>query len=221
MDQDLYSRWDRALTREYAARGISPDRELRTSTSFARDVCRQINVCSEYITLTVRELDGFLKHSSLPVELGPVRVAECLDEAIVLLRPALEAANAQIERSVADDLLARADHRMLVHALVNLVKNAAEACASVGIAPLIHVEGKAEDSMAWIVIADNGPGIRTADLPRIFDVGFSTKAASRGRGLAIVRESVQVQGGSIAVTSRPGEGTQFRIELPLVPLQTA
>lgn len=221
MDPDVYARWEHALAREYAARGIAPEGELRSSALLARDVCRQINVCSEYIALTVRELDSFLKHSSLPVELGPVRVVDCLEEALALLRPALEGASAEVERKVSDELLVRADHRLLVHALVNLVKNAAEACSNAGTVPQIRVEGRVEDAMASIVVADNGPGIGAAELPRIFDVGYSTKAASRGRGLAIVRESVQVQGGSITVSSRPGEGTEFQIELPLAPLQTA
>jgi signal transduction histidine kinase len=101
------------------------------------------------------------------------------------------------------------------------MKNATEACTAAGTIPHIRVGGSIEDSTAQLVIADNGPGIAPADLPRIFDVGYSTKAASRGRGLAIVRESVQVQGGSIAVSSRPGEGTEFRIELPLAASATA
>jgi signal transduction histidine kinase len=221
LDVDTYSRLNRSLIREYSARGIAPGRELRTSVSMARDVCRQINVCAEYMALTIRELDSFLKHSSLPVELSPLSLADCLDEAIALLRPAIEAAGAEIERSVASDLLVRADRRLLVHALVNLLKNAVEACTEAGSTPRIKLVATAEGATASIVIADNGPGIRQADLSRIFDHGYSTKAASRGRGLAIVRESVQIQGGTILVSSHPGQGTEFRIKLPASFPQTS
>ena len=221
VDPEVYTRWSQSLNREYSARGIAPGRELRASVSMARDVCRQINVCAEYMALTIRELDSFLKHSSLPVELTPVDIADCLEETLALLRPALEAAGAQIERNVTPDLHVRADRRLLVHALVNLVKNAVEACTGAGTTPRIHLVAEAEGPTASIIVADNGPGIRPADLYRIFDSGYSTKATSRGRGLAIVRESVQLQGGTIGVSSRPGHGTEFRIELPALCSQTS
>ena len=64
-------------------------------------------------------------------------------------------------------------------------------------------------------MADRGPGIPATELPYVFDLGFSTKGAGRGRGLAIVRESVAAQGGELRVESSPGEGTQFRVGLPL------
>ena len=64
----------------------------------AREVCRQIAVCSEYIALTVRELDGFLKRSPLPVTFEAREVAEVFDEALALLGPRLEAAEAHVER---------------------------------------------------------------------------------------------------------------------------
>jgi hypothetical protein len=54
-------RFRAALRREHAERGLDPEVELRGGVAIARDVCRQIAVCSEYIALTVRELDGYLK----------------------------------------------------------------------------------------------------------------------------------------------------------------
>ena len=87
-----------ALRREYAARGLDPEVELRDGVALARDVCRQIAVCSEYIALTVRELDGYLKQTALPVAPEPVAVSACLDDALALLGPRLEAAGAQVER---------------------------------------------------------------------------------------------------------------------------
>jgi hypothetical protein len=79
IDPELAARWDHALKREYAARGIDPALEIRASVAIARDVCRQIAVCSEYIALTVRELDGFLKHAPLPVSLDHVAVVDVFD----------------------------------------------------------------------------------------------------------------------------------------------
>jgi signal transduction histidine kinase len=215
LDPDALARWNDALEHEYAARGIAPGHELRGSAAIAREVCRQIAVCSEYIALTVRELDGFLKRSELPVELGQVAVADCFEEALALLQPAIESSGSEVERRLPDDLLVKADRRLLVHALVNLLKNALEAASGLRETPRVRLEARVEGSAAWLVVADNGPGIAEDDLHRIFDAGYTTKAASRGRGLAIVRESVHVQGGVIDVSSRPGEGAEFRIGLPV------
>ena len=63
------SRLDRALRRAYADRGIDPEFELKGSAAIAREVCRQIATCSDYIALTVRELDGHLKRTRLPTQL--------------------------------------------------------------------------------------------------------------------------------------------------------
>ena len=57
IDPAAAARFDQAIAREYADRGIDPAFELRRSAAMARDVCRQIAVCSDYITLTVREVN--------------------------------------------------------------------------------------------------------------------------------------------------------------------
>jgi signal transduction histidine kinase len=219
IDPDSARRWDHALRREYAARGIDPDLELRGSAAIARHVCRQIDVCSEYIRMTVRELDGFLKRSALPVTLERVDVGECFDEAVALLGPRLDAADVRIVRRVdgARRLFARADRRLLIHALVNLLKNAVEAVSGSawGQVPEITLSARAEGKMVWLSVADNGPGITPELRERIFDDRYTTKGPGRGRGLAIVRESVSVQDGEILVGDHAGGGTEFRIGLPV------
>jgi signal transduction histidine kinase len=165
----------------------------------------------------VRELDAYLKQSSLPAAPGPIDVNDCLDDALALLAPSMESAAAQIDREPMGDACPSilADRRLLVHALVNLLKNALEAASTAGRTPRIALTTGADGGTAWIEITDNGPGIPPESRPRIFDVGYSTKGKGRGRGLAIARESVRAQHGQILVSSRPGEGTTFRIELPV------
>lgn len=216
LDRATSERLRQALRREYEGRGIDPDVELRGGTSVARDVCRQIAVCSDYIALTVRELDGYLKQSALPVALAPVDVEGCFDDAQALLGPSLDAASVRVERNPDDAAhpVAQADRRLLVHALVNLLKNAVEATRGSAPEPRITLRAAAEGGSIVVEVGDNGPGIPPEALPRIFDLGFSTKGANRGRGLAIVKDSIEAQGGSLRVESRPGQGTVFLILLP-------
>ncbi len=219
IDPEMATRWQHALRREYATRGIDPDLELRGSAAIARHVCRQIDVCSEYIRMTVRELDGFLKRTALPVSLERVDLGDCFDEALALLGPRLDAADVSIVRRIDGDAprSVRADRRLLIHALVNLLKNAIEALSTVtgSAAPEILLSAHADGRTVWITVADNGPGIPPESRKRIFDDRFTTKGLGRGRGLAIVRESISVQEGEILVAERPGGGTEFRIGLPI------
>ena len=215
IDPASAARFEHALKREYADREIDPAFELRRSAAMAWDVCRQIAVCSDYMTLTVRELDGFLKHAELPVEIGAIDPAEVFEEASALLAPRLEAADATVFRPAQGESTIRvlADRRLLVHALVNLLKNAVEASSE---APTtIRLSARVEGEIVWLDVADDGPGISEPDPRYLFDDGFSTKGAGRGRGLAIVRESVRLQGGRIRVAARPEGGTVFSIGLPI------
>jgi signal transduction histidine kinase len=210
------AKFEHALRREYADRGIAPDLELRRSTAMAHDVCRQIASCSDYIAQTVRELDGFLKRTELPVDLAPIDPADVFAEAVTLLAPRLEAAEARVERPepAGGPVRVTGDRRLLTHALVNLLKNAVEAASGAGIDPVVTLSTRVEGETAWLDVLDNGPGIAEADRRRIFDDGFSTKGAARGQGLAIVRESVRLQGGRIEVAPRPGGGAVFSVGLP-------
>jgi signal transduction histidine kinase len=100
---------------------------------------------------------------------------------------------------------------------VNLVKNALEAGEATGGTPEITLSASAENHTAWITVTDNGPGLPPENLRRIFDDGYTTKGAGRGRGLAIVRESVHLQRGEIVAENLPTGGTRFRIGLELDP----
>jgi signal transduction histidine kinase len=89
--------------------------------------------------------------------------------------------------------------------LDNLISNACQAMKNAGTITL-----RAQGRSIWV--QDSGPGIASGDLSRIFQPFFTTKGASgTGMGLAVVRESMQQQGGSAAVSSELGRGTVFEL----------
>ena len=218
LDPSKVARVRRALDRRLAVEGLDPEIELRAGASVARDVARQIAVCSEYIALTVRELDGYLKQSTVPVAPSPIPVSEAIDEALTLLGPRLESASATVERPDpgASPLVALADRRLLVHALVNLLKNALEATASTGRPPRITLNATRSGASILLTVLDNGPGVPLELAPRLFEAGVSTKGRGRGRGLSIARDSIRAQGGTLRL-SRSDAGARFEIELPREP----
>ncbi|WP_392477167.1 AAA family ATPase [Nostoc sp. C110] len=82
----------------------------------------------------------------------------------------------------------------------------------------ITIKTSVENKLVKIAIADNGNGISKEVQEKVFDHLFTTKAVGKGTGLglAIARQIVtEKHGGAIEVNSRPGEGTEFAIELPI------
>jgi signal transduction histidine kinase len=83
--------------------------------------------------------------------------------------------------------------------------------------PLVTLKATAHGGHVTITIADRGVGVSPADLPHVFDPYFTTKRGGTGLGLPISRNIVEGLGGTIAVSSEHGRGTDIRIELPVAP----
>jgi two-component system sensor histidine kinase HydH len=108
------------------------------------------------------------------------------------------------------------DAQLLERALLNLITNAAQASragAMVTVKTLL-VEAGSGPSVE-IAVIDRGSGIDPKNLQSIFNPFFTTKSDGVGLGLAIVSKIVDEHGGQIAVESTLGEGTVFRVFLPV------
>ncbi len=110
------------------------------------------------------------------------------------------------------------DSERLRSVLVNLLSNAQQAVRALEqrpAGPLIRLRVSPLADRGWrIEVIDRGSGIATDDLPRVFEPFFTTRRTGSGLGLAIARNVVEGLGGSIVVTSQPGEGTIVRMDLP-------
>jgi signal transduction histidine kinase len=111
------------------------------------------------------------------------------------------------------------DGERLRSVLVNLLTNAQNAIEGRPNPRATVITQPAGERRVAITVRDNGRGISEDDLPRIFDPYFTTRRAGTGLGLAIAKNVIDAMGGSIGVTTRPGVGTDFRIELTDAPRQ--
>jgi signal transduction histidine kinase len=102
-------------------------------------------------------------------------------------------------------------------AVLNIVTNAIDACEGAEAAQVvITTERDATGAIARIAISDNGVGIDEDDMHSIFQIFASTKGSrGTGLGLPVSQKIVREHGGKIVVTSRPGHGATFLIELPM------
>ena len=96
--------------------------------------------------------------------------------------------------------------------MYNLLLNAAQASPPQG---TVTVKTRQFDETVEIDVIDRGPGIEPKHMESIFNPFFTTKPSGVGLGLAIVSKIVDEHGGKITVESEPGEGSVFRVYLPL------
>jgi PAS domain S-box-containing protein len=110
------------------------------------------------------------------------------------------------------DVALSADSELLKAAFLNLFLNAAQAMNGRG---AIHVTIGGNRDTTRVDIGDEGPGIPVQMRERVFEPFFTTKARGGGLGLAIVRRTADLHGGTISIECPPDGGTVMSICLPL------
>ena len=103
------------------------------------------------------------------------------------------------------------DSQKLRHAVINLLKNAAE--SSKKGSPLL-LQLTANDTHVSISVKDYGCGITPAQKSELFTPFYTTKPEGSGLGLPIVKRIVEAHGGTLSVDSTAGKGSCFSIKLP-------
>ena len=137
-----------------------------------------------------------------------------IDDSLELLRHLLKQ-NVTVVKKYANPGRVRGHAGQINQVFMNLLTNAAQALIGRDNAT-ITIETRGDPDSVEVRILDNGPGIPTEVLPRIWDPFFTTKDVGEGTGLglSIVHELVERHGGTIECETKLGEGTTFTVRLP-------
>jgi PAS domain S-box-containing protein len=203
-----------ALTK-VGMRGVSPDDRMYRNLGL-------IHQAAERARDLVSQILAFSRNEEIPREV--VNLSALVRIAMGLLRASIPR-TIEIEERIEAEPLIWGNQGQLHQIVTNLVANAADAIgAAIG---TIRIEvSLARDTsaqrldgatMARLSVFDTGSGMDDATLQRLFEPFFTTKPVGEGTGLglSVVHGIVSNHGGSIAATSRIGQGSQFDILLPL------
>ena len=109
------------------------------------------------------------------------------------------------------------DRVQLQQVILNLIMNAIEAMSEVreGTRELLISTSEVESGGVLVTVSDSGPGLPPANLARIFDAFYTTKASGLGMGLSICRSIVEAHGGRLSATPNEPHGAVFCVTLPV------
>jgi two-component system phosphate regulon sensor histidine kinase PhoR len=175
---------------------------------------------TEQLTLLVDDLLHLsrLESSHAVPAAREVNLSDVVSQVAELMQPSADQKGHELIVDSAEIQPVMGNSEYLERAVSNLIENAIKYTPNGG---KISITARARDSQAIIEVADNGIGIAAEDLHRIFerfyrvDRSRSREMGGTGLGLSIVKHVAQAHHGSVEVESTPGQGSTFRIKLPI------
>lgn len=197
----------------------TPDIEMDYVREFLSDMNDEVERLNRIVNklLYITKMDTLTENMSGALEL--VNLKDIVNGINKNLMPIAEMENKELVLSAEEDILLMANKDILWQAVYNIVDNALKYTMEYG---RVEVELKKENKRAVITVRDNGVGIASGDLERIFDRFYRVdKARSRatggtGLGLSIAQSAIEFHNGSISVSSELNVGSEFTVVLPLV-----
>ena len=195
---------------------------IRTSADMlSRQVAQENEIAREMAGFITEEVDRtnslitrfleFARPQHLRLEPGDIHAL--LDRAIARFERDKSGTGVSVIRNYSPDVPpVNFDGELMAQVILNLISNAAQASRPGGV---VTVKTRLADHRVEISVIDAGSGIDPKNLENIFNPFFTTKQEGVGLGLAICSKIVDEHNGSIAVESTPGEGSVFRVYLPL------
>jgi signal transduction histidine kinase len=171
-------------------------------------------------TAIIKNLLKFARQEKVSLE--PVEINSVAEDAMAIVEHQLQMHKIKLTQDLAPDLpLISGNGNQIQQVLINLMINAQQAMQSSG--EVTITTSNHNSKMVDICVKDTGPGIPEDIQAKIFEPFFTTKEVGKGTGLglSVSYGIIKEHKGDIHVDSAPGEGTEFRISLPVAGLKMA
>ncbi len=205
------------VTGMHMAFGLLQERVRFEAHSREADLLKTVNEEMQRLMQLINDLLNFSRYQSglQKLTLAPCAVDELLRRACDRFQEAAVAQGTELTIELTETLpRLHADEAQLDRVLDNLIDNALRHTPNNG---HIRLQARRHAERVIISVEDNGEGIAYGQQGRIFEpfVQVGRKKGGAGLGLALCKEIVQLHGGRMGVYSRPGQGTQFYMALPI------
>ncbi|WP_391573221.1 sensor histidine kinase [Cohnella sp.] len=190
-------------------REATPEEAERYLTIIAKESNRLSSLSKQLLTLAALDKEAGL------IRKTPFRLDEQIRQALIVTEWQWSEKRLNVEPELAE-IIVSADPQLLYQVWFNLIVNAIKFSHPGG---TIRIETAIEREVT-VTVTDTGIGIGEEELPHIFerfykaDKSRTPARSGSGLGLAIVRRIVELHGGSVSVSSNPGEGSAFTVRLP-------
>lgn len=180
----------------------------------------ELDEAREYLQIMLGELEtinrlvqDFIKAAKFkPIAMKPVDLNSLVYQTTALIANQLNEKTIYLELDLGPKVTTVGDEVSLKQAVLHLLDNALDILSPGG---KISISTRKDGNNAYLMVADNGPGITEENLEIIFTPFFSTYSNKRGMGLAITHRIIHSHKGHIKAESQPGMGTCWTISLPL------
>lgn len=188
-----------------------PDTEYRDVLASGLEECERLAQIIDRLLFMARA-----EHPDAEIEREACDLQNELECVREFYEPLATEAGVRLEVPLHSHITAEFDRPLLQRAIGNLVQNAIAHTPAGGAVTL--AASRADDAVC-IVVSDTGSGIAEEHLPRLFDRFYRVDSArssgdGAGLGLSIVKSIVELHGGTVAVTSQLGHGTQITMRMP-------
>jgi signal transduction histidine kinase len=171
------------------------------------ETARHLDMLDEEVRRLDHVVQGFLKFiRPEELQLESVCLESLVRETLDFLAAGAEHKKIKLESKVPEELPAiQGNAELLRQVLLNVAGNAFDAMPAGGV---LRVLAERQDGHIALTVEDTGQGIAPDDLPKIFDLFYTTKSDGNGIGLSMVYRIVQLHGGEVQVSSERGTGTR-------------
>jgi len=146
---------------------------------------------------------------------SPLSVNELITDSVQAMDALINKANAQVNLHLPEEnCQILANKNALVGAIQNLIHNALQAQNNAPV--IINIQVYVQQGQVYISVKDNGPGIKTDIVDKIFEPFYTSSSKGTGLGLAVVKSVVEAHQGEVSYLSQLGEGAHFCLQLPML-----